>query len=504
MKVLDKLEKRKEVWFLLFISFIFFLLRLPSLIEPYWYGDEAIYELIGLALNNGRMLYSQIWDNKPPLLYLIYAIANADQFTVRFLSLASAVTSTIFFYYLSDKLFRSNKINIISTLLYTFFFATPILEGNIANAENFMLLPIIGAGILVYKASEIKKIPPGQGKIYPALFFAGLLLGVAFLLKIVAVFDFAAFFIFLAFIFLPDRISIKEYEQQFKESLKKLAIYSFGFLIPLAGTLIYFFVKGSISDFVQATFLNNISYVEYKNKFIISQGFLLLKLVALTGATGILFWKKNAIPKSVMFIFLWFIFSFFNAFFSGRGWNHYLLVLLPSAILLTGLLFDRKAGKFKIAVLGLLLILIYCVNLLFKVGPRTIGKTLQYYQNFALFITNNKSVRSYQEYFDRRVPRDYEVARFITNNTRPNDLVFVWGNNPQIYVLSNTLPPGKYIVEYHIKQSVKSIEETAHDLRRTKPRYLIILSDTTGYPFGVGTYINRISFEGANIYERTF
>lgn len=495
MKIIDKIEKRKEIWFLIFISFIFFLLRLPSLIEPYWYGDEGVYEIIGRALNNGRMLYSQIWDNKPPLLYFIYAIAHADQFTVRFISLLSAVVSTILFYYLSRKLFRSNKISSITTVFYVLLFATPILEGNIANAENFMLLPIIAAGLLVYKASEIKK---------RELFTAGLLLGIAFLLKIVAMFDFLAFFVFLAFIFLPEKISIQEHKKLYKELAKKLAIYTLGFLMPIILTMLYFLIQGSIVDFLQATFFSNINYIGYKNKFIISQGFLLLKLIALFTSVALVFWKRKLIPKPFMFISLWFFFSVFNAFFSGRNWNHYLLVLLPSTVLLPGLLFERKVKKLRIVILGLLVVLIYSVNVFFKMSTQTIGKTLLYYQNFALFITNNKSIRAYQEYFDKRVPRDYEVAQFIAKNTKPNDVILIWGNNPQIYVLSNTLPPGKYTVGYHISQNSKAIEETADDMRRTRPKYIIILSEMSNFPFGIGTYINRFNFEGANIYERTF
>ncbi len=507
MKIIEKLEKRKEIWFIILVPFLFFLLRLPSLIEPYWYGDEGVYEIIGRALNNGRMLYSQIWDNKPPLLYLIYAIANADQFMVRFLSLVSGVVSAVLFYYLSNKLFRSYKISAIITLFYIFLFATPILEGNIANAENFMLLPIIASGFLVYRISEIKKLTHA----YLALFIAGLLLGVAFLLKIVALFDFAAFFVFLTFIFLPEKpaspagtLSAQENRQLYKKLLKKLAVYALGFLIPVVFTVLYFIIQGSVVDFIQATFFSNISYVGYKNSFIISQGFLLLKLLALFAATALVFWKRKIIPQSVMFIFIWFFFSFFNAFFSGRSWNHYLLVLLPSTVLLFGLLFERKAKKLRIFILVLLLILMYSVNVFFKLSPRTIGKALQYYQNFALFITNNRSIREYQEFFDRRVPRDYAIARFIANNTKPNDIIFIWGNNPQIYVLSNTLPPGKYTVEYHIGQSSKAIRELAYDLRRTKPKYLIILPGMSSFPFNIGTYKNKFNLEGADIYEKSY
>ena len=68
------IEKKSYVWVLLGIICAFILLRLPSLIEPEWYGDEGIYRTIGLALSRGEVLYRDIWDNKPPLLYWMCAL----------------------------------------------------------------------------------------------------------------------------------------------------------------------------------------------------------------------------------------------------------------------------------------------------------------------------------------------------------------------------------------------------------------------------------------------
>jgi hypothetical protein len=510
MKILQKIEKRKETWFLLFTLLLFFLLRLPSLIEPYWYGDEGVYEVIGKALNNGRLLYSQIWDNKPPLLYIIYAIAHADQFTVRFLSLLFGIVSALLFYYLSQNLFRSHKISSITTLVYVLFFATPFLEGNIANAENFILLFTIASAFLVYKTIETPRKTYLHFRKYLTLntdylilFCSGILLGLAFLLKIVALFDFAAFFVFIFLAFLPEKLSIQHHLALYQELLKKLMYFTLGFLLPILVTVLYFLTMGTLTDFIQATFFSNIGYVGYQNNFIMPLGMLFLKLLALFTALALCFWKRKVIPQSILFIFLWFFFSIFNAFFSGRPWTHYLLVLLPSTVLLLGLAFDRKARKLKFLILGFLLFVIYSSTVFFKININTIEKTLLYYQNFALFITNNKSTIAYQEYFDRRVPRDYEVARFIAANTSHSDIIFVWGNNPQIYALSNTLPPGRYTVQYHISQSDKSIKETAEDIRRTKPKFIVILSEMPSFPFAIGAYENKFILKGADIYERT-
>ena len=116
---------------------IFTILRFPSLFEPYWYGDEGIYQAIGKALRLGIPLYDGVWDNKPPLLYVLYAIADGDQFTVRLLSLIVGIISVALFFKLSSLLVKNIRVVYVLTILFAVLFASPYLEGNIANAENF-------------------------------------------------------------------------------------------------------------------------------------------------------------------------------------------------------------------------------------------------------------------------------------------------------------------------------------------------------------------------------
>src|SRR5205085_2298077 len=139
MKLFSRSEKNKQYWYLILASLAFFLLRFPSLFEPNWYGDEGIYQTIGLAMNRGRMLYTQIWDNKPPLLYVLYALFQSDQFTIRLISLIFGIGTLIAIYVFSQKLFQQKTISMLVTSLFGFLFAIPFFEGNIANAENFIL-----------------------------------------------------------------------------------------------------------------------------------------------------------------------------------------------------------------------------------------------------------------------------------------------------------------------------------------------------------------------------
>src|SRR5665811_1233474 len=133
-----------------------------------------------------------------------------------------------------------------------------------------MLFPLILAGFLIFSNREKMK-----NKFF---FLAGLLTGLAFLFKVVAVFDFAAFFIFILFSDITLNFSkIKSKKYLFK-ILDKTGIFLLSFIIPIAITALYFYLVGAFSFFLKATFLNNVGYVSYGNKFIIPQGLSLIHI----------------------------------------------------------------------------------------------------------------------------------------------------------------------------------------------------------------------------------
>jgi len=487
MKILSKAQKNISFWFLLITSFIFFLLRLPSLFEPNWYGDEGIYQVIGIALRHGRLLYRDIWDNKPPLLYLLYSLFNSDQFAVRLASLIFGVATIIAFFYLSKKLFSNNKIIFLTTALFALLFGLPLLEGNIANAENFMLLPIISAGLLILKLIE-KKTPNAK-----YLFFSGVLLSLASLFKIVSLFDFAALFTFVAILNAPKdikRISTKE--------IKVLLPLALGFIIPHLATFLFFVLKGDTRPFIQASFLQNVGYVGYGNKFFIPQGLLIIKLLVLFSFSLFIFLKRFKLSTSSIFVLLWFAFSLFNAFFAGRPYTHYLLVLLPSFCLLVGLIIqDAKLRKFT-ALLFLISLFLILKNFNYY------GKTIYYYQNFISFLTNHKSVYSYRIFFDAKTPRDYEIVSFIKSHTKSSDSIFLWGNNAQVYAMTGKLPPGRYAVAYHITGYKDGIENTQNGIAKEKLKFIIVMPGSSQIPFSIANYKETKEIENVLIYERVF
>lgn len=513
MKLLAKLEKNKTFWCVFAICVFFVFLRLPSIIEPYWYGDEAVYEVIGQALSHGELLYRDIWDNKPPLLYVIYALFDGNQPEVKTFSLIIGLLSVITFFFLTREIFTKFKISMLTTSTFALLFATPLLEGDIANAENFLLLPILLGGLILYKFHRKQTMSPPR-----SLWIAGILLGIAFIIKIVAVFDFAAFFIFLI-TFSENKTenhTVKKNKAASKKRLRGFSLQSTGnfiiqtilvsfplvagFLIPFIITIIFFASKHALSDFFQAVFFSNVGYVGYSNSFMgIPQGLLLVKIIILVVFLAIIVIRHKSLAKPTLFIILWLMFSLFNVYFSGRPYTHYALVLIPSFSLFIGLLFFYKniIKKAVTAVTAILLVFILSQHFSFNTAY-----PIHYYQNFMQFISGKENVEAYQSFFDPTVPRDYTIASFIQTHTTSDDSIFVWGNSPEIYVLSHKLPIDKYTVAYHIQQN-NAYGQTQEIINKKEPKYIIVLTESQPLPFTVPLYIMRYTIPGATIYERS-
>ncbi len=468
----------KTVWFLAAVCFLFILLRFPSLYEPHWYGDEGIYQVVGRAINGGRILYKDIWDNKPPLLYLYYAVVNGNLFLIKLLSMGAGLGAVVCFYFLSKKLFLKNYVPYISTMVFTFLFGLPILEGNIANAENFMLLPIIAASLLIFKYFESKNLK--------ILIYSGLLLSIAGATKIVALFDFSAF---IYFIFLNDhfkkRINTKPY---------------FYFLLSFVSILLiaafYFLLRGAFWDFMSGVFLDNVSYVGQQNRSSYPQVLIILKLLLLTGAVLFLYKIRNKLSQSSLFIYIWTVFALYSSFFSARPYIHYLLVILPAFSLLVGNLFEDK----KTRVVSL--IIVASISLLAYFHFQVYQKNIRYYMNYLNFVTSQSTADSYEAFFDWSTPRDYALASFIKENVRQDERIFVWSDRAQIYALSNQLPIGKYVVGYHITFYKDADVITKEQLDMVRPKYIIQTFEQPMKSTLLNSYKLRYIMDGAKIYER--
>ncbi|MDZ7262668.1 MAG: hypothetical protein ONB05_11260, partial [candidate division KSB1 bacterium] len=392
---------------------ITFLLRIPSLFEPFWYGDEMIYLTLGEGIRRGITLYSGLHDNKPPLIYLLAAISGNVFWFRAILSFWMLATVTLF-YYLVKRLFDDNeKIQKVAVYSFAILTSIPLFEGNIANAEIFLIGPIIFA-MLVLTA---KRTPT------PNLMFAGVLFSIASLFKLPAALEIPVIFIY----WLATRgLKLKN----ILDSVKKFLPIIAGFVIPVGITLVWFYSRGALADYLKAVFLENISYLSSWRPGDVQKTFILRNLpllirggVVLVGLITI-FLARKKLGKPFILASIWILFSLFAATLSERPYPHYFIQAIPAVSLFLGLLVAARDKEQALAVLPLLLASVIPVYYKYYYYP-----TFSYYVRFANLATRRISQEKYFSEFNQNTPRDYEIAKLITSSTRKDDPIFVWGDS---------------------------------------------------------------------------
>lgn len=449
----------KKYW--LFLVFGFFtLLRLPSLFEPFTYGDEGIYLALGQAARKGLVFYRDIHDNKPPMIYLIAALAGNFS-NYRLLFFFWSLATTFIFYQLSQAVFKKNLFAIMMTT-FTFVFLSNIhtFEGNVANAENFMLLPTIAAFWLIYRF----KNPPL--KIW---FASGILLSLATLFKVPAAFEFAALLILLLISFFDQKE--KNYLLYTKRSLCLIT----GFFLPILLTFLYYASKNSLKDYLTAAFFQNLPYLSSWSTsqpqasglplFLLMRGLVVFLLVI------IIFILRKKISSAVKLISIWFAFSWFAALLSLRPYPHYLIQIMPALSLSFGFFFIESKKEFKKIFIPVALLIVFILTfkgLYFWSYPNQ-----PYYFNFYQYALGQKNQKDYFNDFDGRANDIYQVASYLQSHNHVEEKIFIWGNLSSLYPLARRSPVGRYAVAYHIID-FDGYQETMQVLQKQKPQYIIV------------------------------
>lgn len=224
------------------------LIRLPYLAEPFD-TDEGGYAYIARALLDGLVPYRDAWDNKPPLIFVVYAgaLAFADRIeSIRLLAAIVVAGSTLLMIGVAREAF-DRRTGIVAGALFVFATTAPRLQGTNANTEIFLLPGWIGAAwaILIGLRTPDRRWP------WPV---AGALIGLALLAKPVA--GWAIVAVAATFLILIARGALS-----WRVAFARLAALAAGVVIVLVPVAAYFAAQGALGDAVHATVLFNRLYV---------------------------------------------------------------------------------------------------------------------------------------------------------------------------------------------------------------------------------------------------
>lgn len=489
-KVLKSLYNIHIPTWLFFLLLAVLILRIPSFFEPYYYGDEMIYLTLGEGIRQGVTLYQSLHDNKPPLIYILAAVAGS-LFWFKVILAGWMVTSIIIFWKFVEKLYpKREKLHIVSTTIFALLTTLPLFEGNIVNAELFLIGPtLLAFYLLLFKKKSIKNLAS-----------AGALFSVATLFKVPAIFDIGAI---VAFWFIYTKYTKKE----LTTTIKNLFFVFLGFITPILFSFLYYFFKGALHDYVIAAFLQNLGYLStWKDQatkqapFLIKNSALLIRFGILLLGNLVLYLKRKSLPKEFVFISSWILFSSFAIALSERPYPHYFIQVLAPVSILFGLFFTDKTIVQVLSIIPLTIAFFVPFYYKFWYYP-----TSSYYLRFAKLATKQISKDDYLNSFNTNLTRNYEIADQVVSITSKNERIFVWADTSQLYALTRRLPAIKYTSDYHISE-FSSKKEVVDRLYQNPPAAVIILPEASSFPelrlFLGNKYFLFTQTKGAEIWKR--
>lgn len=445
-------------------------LRLPTLYEPAWYGDENIYLTIGQGIRKGLVLYKDITDypNKPPLIYVTAALTRSV-FGFRLWLLVWNAFHAIIFYLLVQRVFMGRKrLGYILTLLFVLLSATPLLEGTIANGEIFMIMPTTVAMWLLWNSQIINYSTTSINKLH--LFLAGIFFAMGFLFKIPVAADMIAAGIFFFLTPLLD-------SGRFAGFIRKLVWFGLGWLLPIGVVLMILTIQGVPPLSMVRNMIGSAGYVAVwrpQNGLAAFLTFTSLpsRLVLAGLLTGFLLGLRKYLSATGLFAGLWSVWALFGALLSARPYLHYLVQTLPPLVILIGVIVVRV--KKADVLLGLMVLTV--VGLAYwRFGFRS-GPLLTYYRNFGAFAGGGISQEEWYQRFDGRMARNYRVAAFLREHTLPRQRVYIWGTEPDIYVLADRLPVGNLTTSFHT-EDLHAYERIGDEVATLLPAYVVWMTN---------------------------
>lgn len=455
---------------LLLILALVILLRLPSLVDPKYYLDEGVYASVAHELSQGGTLYKTAWDLKPPGIFYVYLffqkVFGAHAFLAQriFNTLLAALTVFgIFRLALLQRLTEPRSVTALtSAVLATVYLGLPFFETQIFNTENIFVVTSLFAFIFGLKFKDRWREP----------LIAGFLFGVGQWLKIHPVFDLAAFGIFALYKFRLDK--------------KFWLPFVAGLATPIVGLFLYLVTNGILTNFIETNLSYNLFYVEELPQITIFGNLLMRTLLLVIVTTALIFLKsKNKISENTFLLSLWFAFTFYGALLSARAYGHYFIpTLIPLSPLLASL--SAKAsplirrGLQNVVVIAL--IFLPFVGFLLLQSPHRIktfrqkifDEQLNYYQIRLSYMLGKMSPRQFESHFTPKPYRLRELKKYLDENARAGEQVYLWGNSPWAPYVLQRRPAQRFLMWFHVLGIKEREEEVYQDLLSRMPEVIIV------------------------------
>ena len=309
---------------------LYLLLRLPSLIEPQWYSDEAGYASTTWLTHAGYGLYVNAWNNKPPLLFGVYglsqALFGASEAGLHVLTILSGLAAIIAAPLGMARLL-TRRAALWGGLAIAIIVGSPVLDGNLALPESLLIGPVTVAMVWFLYASSGRAARTPRT---PTLVVIGVLFACGFLIQQTAVADFGAVMLWCLV----------------RRNWRTLLTLGASFAITVAAVIVPFMVTSGAHN---VWFALVTSYVDYVNDALGDRlPAYAVRIVMVLAMVAVAWMFRSAKDERLELVRIWASALLFTAIAGGYAYEHFLLpVMIPLVMLVTGLVSRHPAGMIK-------------------------------------------------------------------------------------------------------------------------------------------------------------
>ena len=388
--------------------------------------DGGLFMYMGERILKGDVLYVDIWDNKGPLIFYLNALGlffgRGLRWGVWGLEFAFIFFAALFGFNLMKKMW-----GLIPAIFGTWFWLSGL--NGLARGGNFtedysMLFNF--AALYLYWLYLQKR----QNRFYP--FLIGMTLSLSFLLRANNI------GVQLSIILVIILLAILD--TTYKQNLSDLLWLGLGSLTVFALVAFYFQSLGTLKEMIVAGYTYNFFYssggikiLELARSF--TRGVNLLGYIFIIAILGFVALveklpdtfrlSQKMLRDFYLLILIGWPIEIVLSGLSGRNYPHYFICWLPYIGLLSGLLVhsliptfnERLSNRPLITLLAVLAI----VSLLDPVPLK------QYQTSFTRLLTDRSA----------GVEFVHPVAKYVRDNTKPNERVLVWGFQPFINLMAH-------------------------------------------------------------------
>lgn len=437
--------------------------------------DEGEYAYAGQLILQGVPPYLMAYNMKLPGIYAAYALVLAvfgqSARSIHWGLLLVNAGAVVLVFALAKRLLGTYA-GIVAAAAYTVLSASRVVQGMAAHATHFVVLPALGALLLLLEADKRDRSW--------AFFGSGILFGLAFLMK-----QHGVMFILFGLVFLVSS-SFRRRQEPWARNLLRIVLFSAGMFVPFGLTCLLLLRAGIFDKFWFWTF----SYArEYVNELSLADGLTMLGFAfrwvvvssimpwVLAGAGLIAMWWRKDLRAQAPYVSGLLAFSFLAVCPGFYFRPHYFVLLLPAVAILVGAAVT-SAARFlaeKRFSVGL------CYGLSAILFAIPFGQFVYRQRHMFFELTPYQACR--RIYGVNPFPEAQVIARYLSEHSRPSDRIAVLGSEPEIFFLSHRRSATGYIYTYGLVErqpyAKRMQREMIREIEEARPEFFLFV----GIPF---------------------